>query len=81
MKSGVDVWYCYNCEWNGKIEDAQPGQPCPRCEQYSLNADYPASRVRGERFTPYQGNSHWVNVANRAMADAARSNFERALAR
>lgn len=40
---------------------------------------YAKSRVRGDGYTPYEakdGSRAWVAAANRAMANAARYNFE-----
>jgi hypothetical protein len=35
-----------------------------------------ASRVRGDSYTPYDGHTEWDQMANREMAETARSNFE-----
>ncbi len=40
-------------------------------------AHYPKSRVRGDKFTPYQGRSEWEQAANRAMAAEAQDNFSK----
>lgn len=40
-------------------------------------AHYPASRVRGDTYEYYTGQSEWEQEANRAMASAANSNFRR----
>jgi hypothetical protein len=38
---------------------------------------YPASRVRGDSYTPYEGSGAWEQAANAAMASEANANFRR----
>jgi hypothetical protein len=56
---------------NGKIVESVER---PSGESYPL---YPTSRVCGDRYTPYNGNSEWERASNTAMAEQARSNFQR----
>lgn len=67
IRNGKNVWH--DGSGNFVKSETHPGD-------YWYPA-YPQSRVHGSSYTAYTGNSVWEKSANRAMAQAARSNFER----
>lgn len=68
----------YNNRWVNleteeiRVSETRPGD--------GFEAMYATTRVNGSEYTPYEakdGSPEWVRQANRNMADAARSNYER----
>ena len=74
MKNGKNIWNCHKCGNQFTSEEDE----CPFCltRNYTIPA-YPASRIKGDKFQHYTGQSIWEKQANKAMKDIAQSNFER----
>ena len=68
-------WRCVSC---GKaVKNDGQSKKCPHCGEQALFPIFPASRVRGDRYTPYHGRTLWQRLANKAMNERAQSNFQR----
>ncbi len=75
MRAGKNVWMCSDCNHEWKSEE-KPSE-CPKCASYLTSAKYPDSRVRGEKYEHYVGQSAWEQEANQGMSLEARNNFNK----
>lgn len=73
MRRGRNVWENAVTGEMGKSE-TRPGKGEAMLEWYPA---YPASRVSGHTYQPYGESTEWERMANRAMAEAAKANFQR----
>lgn len=70
MRAGKNVWHCEKCGDEFKGESGK----CPKCGNEAW-AKYPESRVHGDKYEYYEGNSQWEREANISMKNAAHNTF------
>jgi DNA-directed RNA polymerase subunit RPC12/RpoP len=76
MRNEKNTWSCLRCDERFKSDAESSTISCPSCGFGEVFPEYPKSRVRGDKFRHYTGNSSWETAANAAMKDDARYNFE-----
>lgn len=75
-RAGRGFWHCC-CGHCWKQQDDPKIRPdCPQCGEDTTGPKYPAYRVRGAQYTPYNDGSNWADFANKDMSAQAQKNFQ-----
>jgi hypothetical protein len=72
-RAGRGAWV----QWGGEYGNVIIAYVRGECPSGDWSPYYPASRVRGDSYTPYEGSDEWTKAANAAMKSEANSNFRR----
>ena len=75
MRNGRNTWLCL-CGYKEKHPSGINTIPlCSECCEMMF-ASFPEHRVKGYKYTPYQGYTFWEKCANHGMAQLAQKNFK-----
>lgn len=72
-RAGRGAWV----QWGGEYGDVIVAYVRGECPGADWSPYYPASRVTGDMYQPYDGNGEWERAANAAMKSEANANFRR----
>lgn len=76
-RAGRGAWQCACGHSWKQLDDPSKRPNCPRCGDDLTGPKYPAYRVNGASYIPYQDGNNWAKFANADMQSEARKNHNK----